>query len=45
MSLDKRLKYETPIGEPRDGIVVAFVVRMSIGCIGLTAVIALLGHG
>ena len=37
MSLDKRLKYEIPIREPRDGVVVAFVIRMSIGCIGLTA--------
>jgi hypothetical protein len=44
MSLDRRLKYETPIYEARDGVIRALLMRMSVGCIGLTAVIVLLGH-
>lgn len=44
MSLDRRLKYEIPIQEPRDGVILGIVMRTSLGCLGLTAVIVLLGH-
>jgi hypothetical protein len=44
MALDRRLKYEAPIQEARAGSVAGLLMRASIGCIGISVVIALLGH-
>lgn len=44
MALDRRLKYEAPIQEVRAGSIAGLLMRASIGCVGISVVIVLLGH-
>jgi hypothetical protein len=44
MSLDRRLKHEVPIKGPRDGVILGIVIRASMGCAGLSAVLVFLQH-